>query len=51
MTEHTPGPWLWAVNYDCPGDLKGCFVSIFEDGRLCNLAAVLSKTVGHQGIC
>ena len=51
MAEHTPGPWEWSVNLDCPSDLKGCFVGIYEDGRLCNLAEVLSKTVGHQGIC
>ena len=49
--KHTPGPWQWSVNLVCPSDLKGCFVDIYENGRLCILAGVLSKTVGHQGIC
>ena len=47
----TPGPWEWSTNYECPEELKGCFVLITENGRCCKLAQILSRTVGHQGIC
>lgn len=40
MSKHTPGPWHWTVNYDCPGELKG---AIIYDAHRNQIAGVNSR--------